>query len=215
MRLRHLYRVAALAIVGFSVAGCSLAPQYTYASDSADNADFKVPPSWHQVPEASLHSAEGPSSQEGSYLWSQAYDANSKPSVDHVFAATGHPVAYASVISLSSNERSEISFNSMRDLLLPVTATARKAASAAHEELQGFHSLSDQVITDSHNNRGIREIFDYDLGTSPETFDLTVLTNSATTKLFFLLVQCTETCFAGNYKQISAVVSSFQVGGGS
>ena len=215
MRLRHLYSVAALAIVGLSAAGCSLAPQYNYVSDSADSAYFKVPPSWHQVPESSLQSAEGSSSQEGSYLWSRAYDANSKPSVDHVFAATSRPVAYASVISLSSNERSEISFNSMRDLLLPVTASARKAASADHEELEGFQSLSDQVITDSHNNRGIREIFDYDLGTAPETFDLTVMTNSATTKLYFLLVQCTETCFAGNYKQISNVVDSFEVGGGS
>jgi hypothetical protein len=215
VRLRHLYSVAALVIVGFSVAGCSLAPQYTYVSDSADSAYFKVPPSWHQVPESSLQSAEGSSSQEGSYLWSEAYDANTKPSVDHVFAATGKPVAYASVIGLSSTERSSISFNSMRDLLLPVTAAARKAASADHEELEGFQSLSDQVITDGNHNRGIREIFDYDLGTAPETFDLTVLTNSSTTKLYFLLVQCTETCFASNYKQISDVVNSFTVGGGS
>lgn len=215
MRLRHLYRAAALVVVALSAAGCSLAPQYTYVSDSADNAYFKVPPSWHQVSESSLQSAEGPSSQEGSYLWSEAYDANSKPSVDHVFAATAQPVAYSSVISLNSTERNQISFNSMRDLLLPVTAAARKAAAADHEELEGFASLSDQVLTDSSNNRGIREIFEYDLGTTLETFDLTVLTNSATTKLYFLLVQCSATCFAANYPQISDVVNSFTVGGGS
>jgi hypothetical protein len=215
VRLRHLYRVAALVIVALSAAGCSLAPQYTYVSDSADSAYFKVPPSWHQVNESSLQSAEGSSSQEGSYLWSEAYDASAKPSVDHVFAATSEPVAYSSVISLSSNERNEISFNSMRDLLLPVTSAARQAASADHEELQGFASLSDQVITDSSNNRGIREIFDYDLGATLETFDLTVLTNSSTTKLYFLLVQCSATCFASNYPQISDVVNSFTVGGGS
>ena len=215
MRLRHLYRVAALVIVGLSAAGCSLTPQYNYVSDSADSAYFKVPPSWHQVPESSLQSAEGSASQEGSYLWSRAFDANSKPSVDHVFAATSQPVAYASVISLSSNERGEMSFNSMRDLLLPVTAAARKAATAAHENLSGFASLSDAVITDSNNDRGIREIFEYDLGTTLETFDLTVLTNAATTKLFFLLVQCSATCFAASYPQISDVVNSFTVGGGS
>jgi hypothetical protein len=215
VRLRHLYRVAALGIVGFLAAGCSLAPQYTYVSDSADSAYFKVPPSWHQVNETSLQSAEGSSTQEGSYLWSEAYDANAKPSVDHVFAATAQPVAYASVISLSSTERNQISFNSMRDLLLPVTSAARNAASANHEELEGFASLSDQVLTDGSHNRGIREIFDYDLGTTPETFDLTVLTNSATTKLYFLLVQCSATCFETNYPQISDVVNSFTVGGGS
>jgi hypothetical protein len=210
-----MYRAAALALVGLSIAGCSLAPQYTYVSDSADNAYFKVPPAWHRVSESSLQSAEGSGTQEGSYLWSEAYDANSKPSVDHVFAATTRPVAYASVISLSAAERNDISYNSMRDLLLPVTSAARKAASANHEELEGFASLSDQVITDSDHNRGIREIFDYDLGTSPETFDLTVLTNSSTTKLYFLLVQCSSTCFVANYRQISDVVGSFTVGGAS
>jgi hypothetical protein len=213
--LRHLYRVVALVFAGLLMAGCSLAPQYTYVSDSADNAYFKVPPSWHEVNESSLQSAEGPSSQEGSYLWSEAYDASRQPSVAHVFSATATPLAYASVISLSSAARNDISFNSMRDLLLPVTSVARKAAASDHESLSGFASLSDQVLTNSSNDRGIREIFDYDLGATPETFDLTVLTNPATTKLYFLLVQCSETCFAANYPEISQVVNSFTVGGGS
>jgi hypothetical protein len=214
LRLRHLYRVAPLVVVGLSVAGC-LAPQYTYVSDNADNAYFKVPPSWHQVSESSLQSTEGPSTQEGSYLWSEAYDASATPSVAHIFSATSQPVAYASVLSMSSAERNDVSFNSMRDLLLPVTQAARDAAAAAHEDLTGFASLSDEVITDSHGNRGIREVFQYTLAGTPETFDLTVMTNAATTKLYFLLVQCSTTCFADNYQQISDVMNSFTVGGGS
>jgi hypothetical protein len=212
--LRHLWCVAALIIVGLLVAGC-VAPQYTYVTDSADSAYFKVPPSWHQVNQSTLQSAEGPSSQEGSYLWSRAYDDTARPTVNNVFSSSATPVAYASVLGLSAAERNDVSFNSMRDLLLPVTSTARSAASAAHEQLSGFASLSDQVITDNHNDRGIREIFDYDLGTTLETFDLTVLANSATTKLYFLLVHCSATCFASNYNQIATVVGSFTVGGGS
>jgi hypothetical protein len=214
LRLRHLYRVAPLVVVGLSVAGC-LAPQYTYVSDNADKAYFKVPPSWHQVNESSLQSTEGPTTQEGSYLWSEAYDASATPSVRHVFSATSEPIAYASVLSLSSAERNDISFNSMRDLLLPVTQAARNAAASAHETLSGFASVSDQVITDNHNNRGIREVFQYDFAGTPETFDLTVMTDAATTKLYFLLVQCSTACFAGNYQKISNVVNSFTVGGGS
>jgi hypothetical protein len=212
--LRPLCSVAALIIVGLLAAGC-VAPQYTYVTDSADSAYFKVPPSWHQVNQSTLQSAEGPSSQEGSYLWSRAYDDSAKPSINNVFSSSETPVAYASVLGLSAAERNDVSFNSMRDLLLPVTSTARSAASAAHEQLSGFASLSDQVITDNHNDRGIREIFDYDLGTTLETFDLTVLANSATTKLYFLLVHCSATCFASNYNQIATVVGSFTVGGGS
>jgi hypothetical protein len=212
--LRPLCSVAALIIVGLLVAGC-VAPQYTYVTDSADSAYFKVPPSWRQVDQSTLQAAEGPSSQEGSYLWSRAYDDSAKPSINNVFSSSETPVAYASVLGLSAAERNGVSFNSMRDLLLPVTSTARGAASAAHEQLSGFASLSDQVITDNHNDRGIREIFDYDLGTTLETFDLTVLANSATTKLYFLLVHCSATCFASDYNQIATVVGSFTVGGGS
>ena len=214
MGLRHLLSVAALIIVGLLVTGC-VAPQYTYVTDSADSAYFKVPPSWRQVDQSTLQAAEGTSSQEGAYLWSRAYDDSAKPSINNVFSSSANPVAYASVLSLSSAQRNDVSFNSMRDLLLPVTATARQAAAANHETLSGFASLADQVITDKHNDRGIREIFDYNLGVTPETFDLTVLTNSDTTKLYFLLVHCSATCFAGQYHQIATVVGSFTVGGGS
>jgi len=212
--LRHLFSVAALIIVGLLATGC-VAPQYTYVTDSADSAYFKVPPSWRQVNQNTLQAAEGTASQEGAYLWSRAYDDSLKPSINNIFSTAAHPVAYASVVQLSSANRNDVSFNSMRDLLLPVTATARKAAAANHETLSGFASLADEVITDKHDNRGIREIFDYNLGVTPETFDLTVLTNSATTKLYFLLVHCSAKCFADNYKQIATVMGSFTVGGGS
>lgn len=215
MRLRHIYRVAGLIIVGLLLASCGLAPQYTYVSDSSDNAYFKVPPSWRQVSQSSLQAAEGPASQQGAYLWSRAYEDTTTPSVARVFSASATPVAYASVLGLSASQRNNVSFNSMRDLLLPVTSAARSAAAANHQALSGFASLSDQVITDGNNDRGIREIFNYDLGLTLETFDLTVMTNSATTKLYFLLVHCTAKCFADDYPEISKVVGSFTVGGRS
>jgi hypothetical protein len=203
--------LALLIIVGLTVAGC-LSPNYTYVADSSDKAYFKVPPAWHEVSPSSLQQVQGQSSQ-GTYLWSRAYDDSASPSVKDVFSSSSKPVVYASVLGLSASQASDVSFNSMRDLLLPVTSTARNAASAAHVALTGFQLLSDQMITDSHHDRGIREIFDYDLGTAPETFDLTVMTNSDTTKLFFLLVHCQTASFAANYPQIEKVVGSFTVGG--
>jgi hypothetical protein len=209
--LRHLWRAALLIIVGLTVAGC-LSPEYTYVADSSDKAYFKVPPSWHEVSPSSLQQVQGQSSQ-GTYLWSRAYDDSASPSVRDVFSSSSKPVAYASVLGLSASQASDVSFNTMRDLLLPVTATARNAASAAHVSFSGFALLSDQMITDSHHDRGIREIFDYNLGMTPETFDLTVMTNSDTTKLFFLLVHCQTAIFAANYPQIEKVVGSFTLGG--
>lgn len=218
MGLRHRYRVAALIVLGLVIglcaAGCA-APSYTYVADYGDNAYFKVPPSWHQVSESTLQSAEGTSNSDGTFLWSRAFDASGQPSIQHIFAPTPVPVVYASVISMSKSERSTFSFNSMRDLILPVTSQARQAASASGAALTGFESLSDQVVSPGHGFRGIREIFSYSLGGIPEAFDLTVVTDSSTTKLYFLLVQCTEQCFSGNYNQISTVVGSFTVGVGT
>jgi hypothetical protein len=212
--LRHLWRVALLIIVGSSVAGC-LAPDYTYVADSSDNAYFKVPPSWHEVSPSSLEAVQSQSGSQSSYLWSRAYDDSATPSVEHVFSSSSKPVAYASVVALTATQRGNVSFNSMRDLWLPVTPVARNAASTAHAEPPGFASLGDEVITDGNHDRGIREIFDYNLGLTPETFDLTVMTNSATTKLYFLLVHCSAPCFAADYPEIKKVVGSFTVGGGS
>jgi hypothetical protein len=211
--LRHVWRVALLIIVGLTVAGC-LSPSYTYVADSSDKAYFKVPPSWREVSPSSLLQVQGQSAQ-GTYLWSRAYDDSDSPSVKDVFSSSLKPVVYASVLGLSATQAADVSFNSMRDLLLPVTSTARSAASAAHVALSGFQLLSDQMITDGHHDRGIREIFDYDLGAIPETFDLTVMTNSDTTRLFFLLVHCQTASFVANYPQIEKVVGSFTVGGGS
>lgn len=218
MGLRQLYRVAALITLGLTVglcaAGCAT-PSYTYVADYSDKAYFKVPPSWHQVSEATLQSAEGQSNTDGTFLWSRAFDASGQPSVQHIFAPTPEPVVYASVLSMSVSERANFSYNTMRDLVLPVTSAARQAAQASNQPLTGFHSFSDQVVTGKGGYRGIREIFGYALGGIPETFDLTVMTDSATSKLYFLLVQCTEECFANDYSQISTVMGSFTVGGGT
>jgi hypothetical protein len=216
--LRHLYRVASVItlglIMGLCAAACA-APEYTYVADSGDNAYFKVPPSWHPVSASSLESETGQSSSLGNYLWTRAYDASAKPSASHILASTAKPVAFASVISLSTSERSTLSLDGMRDLFLPVTSQARQAASADGDQLTGFQSISDQVVSNGSGYRGIREIFDYTFNNIPETFDLTVMTDSGTTKLYFLLVQCEETCFAASYPQISQVTGSFTVGGGS
>lgn len=218
MGLRHLYRVAALItlglVVGLCAAGCA-APSYTYVADYSDNAFFKVPPGWHQVSQSTLQSAEGQGNNDGTFLWSRAFDASQEPSIQHIFAPTAVPVVYASVISMSKTERANFSFNSMRDLILPVTSAARQAAAASGAPLSGFRSLTDQVISPGRGYRGIREIFSYALGGIPETFDLTVVTDSATTKLYFLLVQCDDSCFAAQYSQISTVVGSFTVGEGT
>jgi hypothetical protein len=223
--MHHLRRAflatmaAGLAVVSVgTLAGCG-APAYNYAADKADHAYFKVPSGWHQVSPQFVAQAQNLLTRSfagaagGALAWSQAYAAASSPSSLSLLDAADKPVVYASVQNLKLSLRGELSFNVMRDLLFPVTPGARQQAAAAGERLPGFQSISYNLITTRYNMRGINELFEYDVNGQPDAFDLTVLTNAATTKLYLLLVQCYQNCFVSNEKQIAAVVNSFTVRG--
>jgi hypothetical protein len=201
-----------------SLAGCA-APAYTYAADKADHAYFKVPASWHEVSPQFVSQTQNlltksyAGSLGGTLAWSQAYAAASSPSSVSLLDASSNPVVYASVANLKVSLRGLLSFNVMRDLLFPVTQPARQEAAAAGETLSGFSSISYNVITTKADMRGINELFEYDINGQPDAFDLTVLTNAATTKLYLLLVQCYQNCFVTHEKQIATVVNSFTVRG--
>jgi len=201
------------------VTSCA-APAYTYVSDTTDQAYFKVPSDWPQISPASLagaqeallsQSAAGPPG--GAIDWSRAYSAATAKGAADVFTSASEPMVYSSVQTLSGTLRGDLSFDEMRDLLFPVTQQAREEAAAAGATLTGFSADGSRVITSEDGVRGINELFEYDVGGLPDAFDLTVLTNSSTTKLYVLLVQCYQDCFTAHLTQIRQVVDSFAVRG--
>lgn len=217
---RKFHRLAGTLIAAATLSACSVAQNYTYVTDSGDSAYFKVPPAWKPVDQNLLAAAQArllgssPAGAAGGPLtWSRAYDASGQPSASHVFATASQPVVYASVQAMNTAQRAGLSFDSMRNLLLPVTSVARQAARQAGATFSGFQSIVDQVITAHDGVRGVNELFGYEIGGVPEIFDQTVLTNSATTKLYLLLVQCNQSCFIAHKSQIATVVRSFTVRG--
>jgi hypothetical protein len=221
--MRQLRRTAAwLVAAGTMLAGLAAcaAPSYTYAADISDNAFFKVPASWQEVNTQALasvqaaqlsKSAAGPPG--GPFAWSRAYSATPHPSVSELLTGSQTPVVYASVQDLNTSLRAALSFDYMRDLLFPVTPQARQAASADGATLTGFDLVFSTTITTKDGMRGINELYEYDIGGVPDAFDQTVLTNSSTTKLYLLLVQCYQSCFTSHEAQIRTVVDSFTVRG--
>lgn len=201
------------------LAGCG-APAYTYAADDADHAYFKVPSSWQQVSQKQLsevqsaylsNSAAG--SAGGTFSWSRAYSATASPSLTSLLTGSKTPTVYASVQTISGSLRAVLSFDEMRDLLFPVTSQAREAAAADGDQLTGFNLVTSSTVTQSGGIHGINELYEYDIDGQPDAFDQTVLTNSDNTKLYLLLVQCYQGCFASHAAQIKAVVNSFTVRG--
>jgi len=209
--LAFLLMGAALATLGLT--GCG-SPAYTYVADSSAQTYYKVPSQWHQISQQSLDAALKAAGTSGDGIWSTAFDGSASPTGDNFLAGDlNQPFVFAEVGTLSSTVSNELSYNVLRDFMLPVTSDSRTQDAEEGFPLTDFKSLQDQTISGKQGVHGVRETFDY---TFPEgqanTFDEAVLTNADETVVYFLMVHCTATCYSQNQSKINTVMSSFTVG---
>jgi len=195
------------------------APAYTYATDNNDQAYFKVTSDWPRVSSRAMSTLQLKLGSTlagtggGSFACTRAYDAAVDPDPNVLLIGSPTPVVYASVHKLKTALRQALSFNQMRDLVFPVTAGARQQAASAGIPMTGFTLFANSTITTPDGVRGINELYGFIDGGQPLIFDQTVLTNSSTTKLYLLMVQCNEKCFSSHVAQIKTIVQSFTVRG--
>jgi len=203
--------LAAALAVGLSACG---APQYTYVADSGAGAYYKVPYSWHAISQQSLNAALQAAGGSGAGVWSTAFDAGTAPSATHFLAPdVGQPFVFAEVGTLSASVSNELSYNMLRDFMLPVTSSTRQADAASGFPLTNFKQLRDDTVTGKQGVHGVRETFQYTFPTGvADTFDEDVLTNANQTVVYFLMVHCTNACYSKNQGNIDTVMSSFTVG---
>lgn len=203
------WMVAAVALT----AACA-APQFNYAADSSAHAYFKVPHAWHKIDDASLMAAiNGGNKSSQSGLWTAGYDAGPRPSAANVLNGdTDHPFAFAVVRPLSSSESSVMSYNGLRDFLLPVTSTGRQNASQSGYPLTRFQLLRDAVISPGQGIHGVRDTFNYTFPDgSTDTFDQMILMNADATEVYLLLIHCQSACYSRHQSEIDSVMTSFTV----
>jgi hypothetical protein len=203
--------IGALVTVGLSACG---SPAFTYVADSSAQTYYKVPSEWHQISQSDLNAALKAEGGSGAGVWSTAFDASASPSGSNFLAsALTKPFVFAEVGTLSSTVSNELSYNVLRDFMLPVTSNARQQEAASGFPLTAFKQLRDQTITGKQGVHGVRETFDYTFpGGAVNTFDETVLTNADQTTVYFLIVHCTDTCYSQNQTSINTIMSSFTVG---
>ena len=206
--------LGALALA-IAATGCA-APQFTYVADGSANTYFKVPYGWHKISGGALASAfrsPGNPFGPGSRLWDIAYDADSTPTAAHLFSPLAtQPFAFAYVAPLSATGSNSMSYNGLRDVMLPVTAAARQAAVKAGVPLTGFHLLRDTRLALSQGVHGVWDTFDYTYpGGITDTFGKVALTNSGKSLLYVLVVHCIATCYTQDRDQIDTIMSSFTV----
>jgi hypothetical protein len=210
---RRGWRIAWFLVPAIAVTGC-LAPQFTYVTDSSAKTYFKVPKQWHKISDSSLAAQlKNSGFSTGTAVWDVGYDAAGTPSATHVLndAAT-KPFALALVAPLSRIASNAMSYNLLRDIVLPVTAPRRQLAAKSGFPLRGFRLLSDSVVTPGNAVHGVRDIFTYTYPDgNTDTFDQLALTNSNNTMVYLLLVHCQSTCYSKDTNQIETVMTSFTV----
>lgn len=79
-----------------------------------------------------------------------------------LITASSTPVAYASVQRVRDSLRAALSFDEMRNLLFPVTASARQQAASEGANFPGFAMIASSAIATSDGVRGINEVYELD-----------------------------------------------------
>ena len=199
-------------LLGVVLSGC-LSPQYTYVANSGANTYFKVPNGWHKISDSSLSSELRSATGGSGGAWTVAYEAGHQPRAgDFLSFGTAQPFVFAEVGQLNSTASNSLSYDTLRDFFLPVTATARQNASAQGFPLTAFKQIRDQMLTLSQGVHGVRETFNYTFtGGTTDTFDEVALTNADQTVVYLLVLHCTSSCYSNDQTEINDVMSSFTI----
>jgi hypothetical protein len=212
--------VAALVVAVATLASCG-SPEFTYVKNSGEHTYFKVPRQWHRVDQAALDDALSPDSPDSAaaalrqqLVWSVAYDADSRPSPLHLFTGdSDQPFVYATVRRLTDQQRNAMSFDRLRDSILPVTDSARQSAAQAGLPLDGFELLSDTIVKPRVGIRGIHIIFNYHITSQGDlsTFDQTAYLNDDTSRMYLIMIRCSARCYRERGRELGDVATSFAV----
>jgi hypothetical protein len=201
-------------LAGVGLSSCA-APSYTYIADSGNNTYFKVPYGWHQISPTALCTELRSGAPGGCpTVWLSGYEATGAKASAHDFGSVTlpEPFVLAEVGPYTSQTGAPISDDTLRDFFLPVTQAARAAWQAqTGAALRGFRSLRDATLTLRAGVHGVRETYDYGSGPTANTFDEVVLTNSAGSTVYALILHCRISCYSQERTAIDAVMTSFTV----
>lgn len=204
---------AALAAVAVLPAGCS-APEFSYVASGDSTSFVRVPSDWTHFREAAFEAAVYGDDTDAQRLaqtsWTVGFDASAQPSTDHVVSMRADaPAIYYTVRDLAGT--TTITDDAMRDLLLPVSESARLAAATQGSLFAGFELLSDDKVDAGGGAHGVHVRYSYTVGGTVQTFAQKVLVNKDNTKLYALLAHCSQQCFTTHSEALDGVVASFTV----
>ena len=187
-----------------------------YPASKSEGVFFSVPTNWKALSTASLNKYEKEStdpeaeSRQALVKWQIAYTTNKKLKVPEVFNLTAptQPLVFARVRDLESSEINSVSYNSLRDVIVPVTQIIAGDDPSAPD----FQILVDQEVVQK-GARGVQTVYSFSIDDKEQTINQTSLMSNDRTTMYIFVVRCTTECYAKNKKKIEEIVSSFTVEG--
>lgn len=200
--------------IALGLALVSCAPSYSYIADSGGHTYFKVPWGWKQIGASQLCNTIASSNTRGCLSnWVTAYEPASNPVASDFGSWTlAKPFVFAQVSAYDATQNGPITDDTLRDIFLPVTASAQSADAAQNLVVNGFRSLRDATLTLSGGFHGVRETFEMGINGSPvDTFDQVALVDAGGDTVYLIVAHCTTRCYSQDQTAINDVISSFTV----
>ena len=211
---RPMVALLGIALV-LGLTGCGESSKL-YPASKSEGVFFSVPTNWKALSTASLNKYEKESTDpEGAarqalVKWQIAYTTNKKLKVPEVFnlTAPSQPLVFARVRDLESSEINSVSYNTLRDVIVPVTQIIAGDDPSAPD----FQILVDQEVVQK-GARGVQTVYSFSIDDKEQTINQTSLMSNDRTTMYIFVVRCTTECYAKNKKKIEEIVSSFTVEG--
>jgi len=210
VRILGLFMALTLALTG-----CAESSKL-YPSSKADGVFFSVPKNWNGLSTQVLNKYERKASADQQKVnqslvrWQVAYSLDPKLKVSTVFTLNppASPLIFARVRDLTGIESNEFSYNSLRDVVVPVT----QLADGVDLGVPDFKILLDEEKVEK-GARGVHTIYSFSLDGVEQTLNQTVLMSNDRSTVYILMARCATTCYTKNKKSIEEIVTSYTVQG--
>ncbi len=213
--MHRLRAVSLVFVLSLILTGCA-GPSQQYGFSKAEGVYFALPNSWHQISSKSLNAHEATSTTAGAaeklalVKWQVGYSTDPKIGPKEVFnfEPTDSPIAFARVRSLFPDEINAVSYNTLRDLIVPITDWVTNPNAATPE----FSIIDDYEVAEK-SARGVRTIFSFTKNGRAQTVDQTAMVSTDRQTIYIFIIRCSDACYAKNKVEMTKISDSFTVRG--
>jgi hypothetical protein len=199
------------------IALTSCSQSQTYATNKASGTYVAIPKDWNKIEKKKLDEAESKSTAAGAQeklanvVWQEAYSTSPEITATQVLnlQAPKGAVVYIRVRDLNFEEMNSISYNSLRNVIVPITSWLEDP-----EKANSKFVLIDDYERVEKVARGIRTIYRFaDLAGVSETVDQTALVSDDRSRIYLLIIRAKTKYYDKHVDELLAIGDSFTVRG--